>query len=285
MTETLKIDVFGKSGFRFPRSRALLVGAALSGICAFASASDNIAYMGTVAGEFGTIDLDTGAFTVLGNSGQTLAGMAVANGLLYGSSYHTPGQLFSVNPANGSVAAIGATDGISIDDFGSTTLGLFAVSTTADLYAINASTGAATFVGATGLGFGSWRSLSTNSSNLYFANGANLYTLNTSTGAASLVGNMGGSQFGAMVEEGGRLYAGRDAGGGLAVATLDMTTGQATIGASLTGSNSSFYALAPNPIPLVSAVPEPETWALLLAGIALVGGASRRKRTVTATVA
>src|SRR5450755_1301307 len=244
MKQRLNTGSFGKPARRFSRAAAVLAGATLSALCAVANASDNIAYMGTVSGEFGTIDLDTGSFTLLGNSAQTLAGMAVANGFLYASSYHTSsGQLFTVNLANGSLAAVGGVDGISIDDFGSTTSGLFAVSTAADLYSINATTGAATLVGAMGLGFGSWRSLSTNSSTLFFADGANLYTLNTSTGAASLVGNMGGSQFGAMVQEGGKLYAGRDAGGSLAVATLNTTTGQATIGANLTGSTSAFYAL------------------------------------------
>jgi PEP-CTERM motif len=58
---------------------------------------------------------------------------------------------------------------------------------------------------------------------------------------------------------------------------LNETTGVASIGASLTGSTSAFFALAPNPIPLISPVPEPETWALLLAGVVFVGRASRRK--------
>lgn len=269
---------FEMSARRVLRAAAALASAALFAVCSVANASDNFAYMGTVSGEFGTFDLDTGSFALLGNSGQTLAGMAVANGLLYATSYHVAGQLFTVNPANGSLASLGAADGIAIDDFGSTTSGLFAVSNTADLYSINATTGAATLLGATGLSFGSWRSLSTNSDTLYFANGANLYTLSTSTGAASLVGNMGGSQFGAMVQEGGKLYAGRDAGGSLAIATLNPISGGATIGANLTGSASAFYALAPNPIPLISAVPEPETWAILLAGIALVGRVSRKGR-------
>ena len=48
------------------------------------TSGDNIAYMTVYAGaDFGTIDLATGAFTRLGNSDQTLAGLGVANSTLY----------------------------------------------------------------------------------------------------------------------------------------------------------------------------------------------------------
>jgi hypothetical protein len=226
--------------------------------------ADNIAFMGTVSGQCGTIDLKTGAFTLLGNSGQALAGMAVANATLYATSYHTSvGTLYTVNPTNGSLTVVG-TSSIDIDDFGSTTTGLYAVGVNGDLYSINRLTGAATLIGPTGLSFGTWRSLSTNSSTLYFANGANLYTLNTTTGAATLIGNMGGPEEGALLLEGGNLYGGENLPA-LAVDTLNTTTRAATVGPSLTGTSSSFFALAPNPLP--AKTPEPTTLALLGAGI------------------
>jgi hypothetical protein len=61
--------------------------------------ADNIAFMSTNTGVFGTIDLNTGAFTQLGSSAVPLGGMAVANGMLYGSWYHTPGSgtLYTIN--------------------------------------------------------------------------------------------------------------------------------------------------------------------------------------------
>jgi hypothetical protein len=37
---------------------------------AFSAKADNIAYMGLNDGEFGTVDLNTGVFTLLGNSSQ-----------------------------------------------------------------------------------------------------------------------------------------------------------------------------------------------------------------------
>src|SRR3954471_21713750 len=179
-------------------------------IASTAVVADNFAYMGTVAGEFGTINLNTGVFSILGNSGQTLAGMAVTNGAIYASSYHTAGKLFTVNPTNGSVTLVGNSTSLVYDDFGSTTSGLYAIGTDAALYSINSITGAETYIGPTGLSFGSWRSLSTNSNTLYFANGPDLYTLNRNTGAPTLVGNMGGPQIGALLEEAGQLFGGTD---------------------------------------------------------------------------
>ena len=236
--------------------------------------ADNIAYMGTNSGEFGTIDLNTGVFSLLGNSGVTLAGMAVANAKLYGSSYHTStGTLYTVNPANGNLTVVG-TSSLNIDDFGSTTSGLYAVGVDANLYSINSTNGAVTLIGPTGLGFGSWRSLSTNSSTLYFADGVNLYTLSTTTGAATLVGNMGGPEIGAMLQEGGFLYGGQNTGG-LFVDTLNTTTGAATTGPSVTGTSSTFFALAPNPLP--STTPEPSSLILFGSGIVGLAGIFRRK--------
>jgi hypothetical protein len=150
-----------------------------------------------------TVDLNTGTFSLLGNSGVTLAGMAVTDASLFGSSYHTAtGSLYTINPTNGSVTVVG-TSSLDIDDFGSTTTGLYAVGVDGNLYSINPTTGAPTLIGPTGLSFGTWRSLSTNSSTLYFADGPNLYTLNTSTGAATLIGSMGGPEQRAMLDEAG----------------------------------------------------------------------------------
>ena len=240
---------------------ALAVATTLS---AFSVKANDTAYMGVNGGDFGTIDLGTGVFTILGNSGQTLAGMAVASATLYGASYHTAsGSLFTINPADGSLSTVG-TSTVNYDDFGSTTFGLFAVGIDASLYSVNSATGAATLLGPTGLAFGSWRSLSTNASALYFANGANLYTLDTATGAPTLIGNMGGPQIGAMLMENGILYGGQETPG-LRVDTLDPTTGLATAGPGLIGSTNPFYALAPNPLP----TPEPTTAVLLLSGAVL----------------
>jgi hypothetical protein len=243
-------------------------------LCLVPSASaDDFAYAGSSSGEFGTMDLSTGVFTAEGNSGQTLAGLAVADGSIFASSYHTAdGTLFEVNPATGGLTTIGTATGIDYDDFGSTTTGLYAVSegATQDLYSIDPTTGAATLIGPTGLGYGSWRGLSTNSSTLYFADGADLYTLNTTTGAATLVGAFGGSaEMGVLLTEDGVLYGGDDTENTLD--TIDPTTGAATGGPSPSASfDGSFYGLAPYPVPtgVVSATPEPSSFLLLATGLA-----------------
>jgi len=261
-------------GGRCVAQAVALAAVTMFGLCTVKA--DDIAYM-TIGngGNFGTIDLNTGVFTFLGNSGQTLSGMAVENGTLYGSSYlNGTGSLFTINPANGSLTTVG-TSNVDFNEFGSTTTsGLYAMDTNANLYSINPNTGAPKLIGATGLGFGTWSALSNNASTLYFADGANLYTINTSTGAATLVGNMGGSQMGGLVMEGGVLYGGENTPS-FAVATLDSITGVATTGPDVTGQNAGeFYGLAPNPLP----VPEPPAWSLIgVGGVALLGMMLRKK--------
>ena len=213
---------------------------------------------------------------MLGNSGETLAGMAVADGRLYASAYHTTsGTVFDVNPANGALTSIG-NSGIEIDDFGSTPSGLFAVGTDGDLYSLSPANGAATLIGPTGIGFGSWRGLSTNSATLFFADGPNLYTLSTLTGAATLVGNMGGGvELGVLLEEGGVLYGGEEEPS-LQVDIIDPATGLATSGPPLLGASGHFYGLAPNPIPVP--VPEATTLAVLGFGIGCLAMLRQSKR-------
>jgi hypothetical protein len=221
-------------------------------------------------------------FSLFGNSGRTLAGLGVANGMLFGTSFEVPnGTLYSINPANGALAAVGSST-VTYFDLGSTPTGLFALDTNfsnLNLYSINPATGAPTLIGPTGLAFtnGTFVGLSTNSSLLYFSDLSQLYTLNTSTGAATLVGPLGDSiELGALVLEGGTLYGGEDSPS-LVVDTVSQTTGAAMTGPGLTGAGSGeFFGLAPllpSPPP---AVPEPATFSLLGSGIAILAMLRRR---------
>jgi hypothetical protein len=261
--------VVGKHGGKMLRCAAAGLFLAGSGAVALA---DNTAYVTFDGGNFGTLDLTTGVYSNLGNSGQSVAGLAVENGTLYASAYKNgTGDLFTVNTTNGALTVVGAS---SVDYFalGSTTSGgLYVIGTNADLYSINASNGAATLIGPTGLSFGRWDALSTNSPTLYFSSGTNLYTVNTTTGATSSVGLTGGAQLGALLEEGGTLYGGQDLPT-LAVATLNTSTGAATTGPALSGTGAGIvFGLAPYPIP-ASRVPEIEP-ASAASGLTLLLGA------------
>jgi hypothetical protein len=238
----------------------------------------DIAYANLNGGDFGTVNLSTGAFTLLGNSGVTLSGMAVFNGVLYGDSLGGTGTLYTIDPLNGSLTTVGSS-GKSYVDFGDTASGLFAEGFDGNLYSINSATGAATLVGPTSPPYaGGFSSISLNSSTLYYTQGADndFYTLNTSTGAATLVGSLGDSlEMGAMIFEDGTLYAAEDSPASN-IDTINPLTGSATIGPAVTGAPNVIFGLAPNPVP--SAVPEPSSVPLLLVGSVLLGLGGTVKR-------
>ena len=242
--------------------------------------ANNLAYANLDGGGFGTIDLTTGAFTLLGNSGVTLSGMAVYNGVLYGDSLGGTGTLYTINPANGSVTTVGSS-GKSYVDFGDTLTGLFAEGLgDGNLYSIDYATGAATLVGATNPPYsGGYSSISLNSSTLYYTQGtgSDFYTLSTSTGAATLVGSLGGSlEMGAMIFEDGILYAAEDSPVS-SIDTINLATGAATIGPAITGAPSVVFGLSPNPVPTASTVPEPSSMLLLGSALLGLGGAVKRR--------
>lgn len=224
--------------------------------------ADAFAYVSLSGGDFGTYDLTTGVFSNLGNSGQTLAGLAAIGGTLYGGSFSS-NSLYTVNPTNGHLTLLGSAAGFTYDDFGSTTTALYAVGTNASLYQVNLATGAVTLVGATGLSLSGNRSLSADAGSLYFSLGSNLYSLSTTTGAATLIGPTGGDQFSAMMSEGGVLYGGENSPA-TRVDTINTSTGAATNGPPSIGPNgNSFFGLAPDAL----AVPEPGSAALVVAGL------------------
>jgi hypothetical protein len=255
----------------FMRTWKTVVCSIAAGLCLGATSvvkADQIAYMSADAGGnpqfsvvFGTIDLNTGVFSQLGptaiggNFQEPLSGMAEANGTLYGAAEGTNdnGQLYTINPANGTLTRVGATL-LSVDDFGSTPTGLFVVDSFGTLYSINPASGAATLIGSTGLVLGGSRALSTNASSLYFADGGSLYTLNTSTGLPTLIGPSGASLT-ALLQENGTLYGASEAfAPSLSVDTVDPTTGAATIGPDVTGAGvTSVTGFAPFPVQAVPA--------------------------------
>jgi hypothetical protein len=275
--------MFNNRAYQFTIHGALLFAAAIS------LKAGPLAYAVTTGEQFGAIDLSTGVFTQIDASeGFVMAGLGVAGGNLYTEAYSTFNPtLDAINPITGALSPVGnGGAAVELFAFGSTTSGLYALggnTTDFTLYSINSSTGVATAIGLTGLANGGAYSLSTNSSTLFFAQGANstLYTINTSTGASASVGPFGGGeQMGAMVFTGGTLYGNDSAPLFNSISTINTATGAATLGPSVTGTASGFslVGLAPDPLS-AAASPEPSTWLLLacgLSGLALLRHRSRR---------
>lgn len=172
------------------------------------------AYLYTGNEYWGTINLTTGMFTVLGNTGVKLASTGEYKGTIYGADLFGD-TLYRVNLANGHLTAIG-NGSISYYDLGSTAIGLYGLGDNSDLYSINPATGATTLIGPTGVSL-STTGMSNGPGGLYMTvdSGADslLYRLNTSTGKATLIGNTGVARIGALVWENRVLYAGEGSPG------------------------------------------------------------------------
>jgi hypothetical protein len=187
---------------------------------------DNLAYVFTRSNQFVIIDLNTGAFTQVSNTGQQPAGMAMLNGTIYVIPYDGS-SLYTVNPMNGTLTLVG-TSSIRFDGLGSTLTQLYGLDPSGNLYAVDTSSAAATLIGGTGYGqSGNTLALSTNSGTLFFAVNKNLYLLNTGTGKTTLLGSTGVNGIGSMVFEGGQLYAGVTQPSSQ-IYTLDTSTGVGT---------------------------------------------------------
>jgi uncharacterized protein (TIGR03437 family) len=223
------------------------------------------AYLLTTAAQgnenpFGIVDLNSGAFTLIGNMGSGgYDGLAVANGVLYTEQN---GLLYSVNTANASLTPIGGVTGTpNLASFGSTTTGLYGLAgvgefEVATLFSINPQTGAITAIGPIGAGAipngqTYYQRLSVGSSTLYMENSSNLYTINTTTGAATQVGTTDANGYlsSVLLLEYGTYYVAFGSG----IATIDIATGQIDPHSSILGAGGSPVALAPDPV--VTATP------------------------------
>jgi hypothetical protein len=134
----------------------------------FSAQADTLAYVetsnpATGAAGFGTLDLQNGAYQSI-NSSLTISGAGLVNtgsGLL---TLGPDGNLYSINPSSGVQTSVGATGlsdcsappsspcGLmSANAFGSLNGTLYATDYAGNLYRLNAATGHATLIGATGL--------------------------------------------------------------------------------------------------------------------------------------
>lgn len=219
--------------------------------------ADDFAYMigsqyGGNTAPFGTVDLNSGAFTLIGNLGSGgFTGLGIANGTVYTEQN---GLLFSVNTSTGSATQIGGITGANLATFGSTTSGLYGLrdsgtgQNAATLFSINPQTGAQTAIGPIGSsiignGLGTYSALSVGSSTLYMEFQSNLYTINTATGAATQVGTTDSNGYltSVLLFENGTYYT----GSGSVFGTINIATGQISPHSSVSGGPGSIIALAP----------------------------------------
>jgi hypothetical protein len=247
----------------------LALGALLT--CATAAFPDSVAYITTGSQQFGTVDLTTGSFNLIGTtSGIQLAGLGEINGVIYGGGVGSD-TLYRVNTSTGAVSVVGSGN-LSYFVFGSTASSLYMVDAGGNLWNVNQTNGAATEIGSTGVLIGgNTVGMSAGDKTLYLSVGSQLYTLNTTNGLATLVGNTGVDTIGGLVSVYGTLYGASDTPP-FSVFSLNRSTGAAAHVSDITGASDVTWGLAP-------IVPEPASFGLMgMAGAALVGASLLRKR-------
>ena len=208
-------------------------------------AADVSAVVGEENGSLDILDITTGTHTVInGDIGTQYHGLAfnADESVLYGvTAPSTLGasQLVVIDTTTGTDTLVGNDSGIGITAVTNLANGLlYGVDSEDSLYQINADTGAATLVGATGLptlGSGFSNSLASNGTTLYYTlqtsgSASALYTINLTTGKATEVGATGtggiiGSAFAGPTFGTGELYGFTTSG---ETDVINLTTGVAT---------------------------------------------------------
>ena len=248
-------------------------------------------------GQFGTMDLTTGAFNQIGPViADPLDGlMPGPNGKLI--SLSESGNLDSVNPVTGAVSVIGATGlgdlaGVTAEFNGT----VYATDLYNNFYSVNTTTGVASLIGPTGLPIcpSLISPVEVSDETLFTANGKlyatfdginlmnstlvdppELYQINPVTGVATLVGATAlGLQ--AVVQINGTAYGlDFDPTGQNTVLSLNLANGNTTF---LNDYASSPVAGGVNAFAVTGASPTPEPASFALVGIGIALVACRRRR-------
>jgi hypothetical protein len=240
-------------------------------VAAGESVGGPIDYMVSSAGQFGTVDLGTGAFTSIGvaDLSELEDITRIPGGPLY--AMDNSSDLRTINVSDGTTTVIGVSGngilGLKEDPTNGTLYGF----TKTDLYAINPTTAAATHVGAFGVTLSGAFDGAFDSSGHFFVEGSStLYSVDKSTALATLIGTVSGFSLQAMDFENGLLYASTSNTGG-PIITVDPTTAIGKLVADQDAAiKGTIFAMATASNPTTtSAIPEPTT--LILFGIGIVG--------------
>lgn len=245
-------------------------------------------YLSLSSGAWGTVNISTGVFTQLGNSGPM--GDVAINPLTqqgYGISY-TAGLLETINIANGNAAVVGQS--VYTNNLGASVEGGL-YETNGDLLKINQSTGAVT-----DLGFFSSATIfdiAFNASDEIFATDSqNLYERALgASGPAVFLGNTGFSEVFGLAFENFVLYGfGVNANDAPVLFSINQTTGAGTYVATLTGGDFAngaitFGAASSEPLGAPAAVPEPSSLVLFgIGGLVAAAYSARRHKRLPGTL-
>jgi hypothetical protein len=257
------------------------------------SLAGTVAFSVSASGQFGVVDLGTGAFSLIGAGMPSLIGLGQSGSTLYAMS--STGELVTIDPSTGATTPV-ASLGINASAFAAMSTGaLYAVDKSWNLYSINPSIPAANLVGAIQVGstpfpalgpYGYADSLAGNGTNLFFTLdlwsttpgdvlASQLYSVDPLTGAATVIGPTLQEDLVGSGLVAGTLYAfsGSFVNPAHQIFTLDTSTGAATFVANVEPGAGVLYS-ATGPVE-TAATPEPGTLSLGALALGLMFGAVR----------
>jgi hypothetical protein len=220
------------------------------------------------------------AGSVVAPAGPSFNSLA-SNGTTFWSVGSLAGDLVTINPTTGAASSgpllTGLADPTSIRGLAYSTGSLWAIQNTGgqgsigpdSLYRVDPLTGVATLIGATGVS--GMQALAADSRGQLYGWDIDLglMRVDSTTGLAVDVSTAGAVDIQALAfSSTGVLYGARDS-----LYTIDVATGVTTLVGAISGVGTPDL----RGIEFTTAVPEPETWALLIAGLGFVGWRARRR--------